>query len=98
MSAAEGLEQRLRSILDAARGTVTRLASRLRWRWAWRSRSCPAELHYGVARSETVQGPEPVTISDQGDAAASEASWAGCEPPVELPAYGCPTFPPAEGD
>jgi bla regulator protein blaR1 len=95
MSAAEGLEQRLRSILVPLRGPsragpVTALSVGL---------ACavlPCGVHYGVARSE-IQEPAPVAISEQEDATASEGRWDGCEPPLEPPAFGCPTFEAAEG-
>jgi len=86
MSVAEGLEPRLRAILEAREGT------RRTWPAAALAMglACailPCGMHYDFARRPTAT---PAAISDNGEAAAGAVRWTGCDPPVEL--FGCPSF------
>jgi beta-lactamase regulating signal transducer with metallopeptidase domain len=90
MSVADGLERRLRAILDVKRPT------RRTWPVAALAMGLalvvlPCELNCNLAGDEFARQPTAAANRDTCEPAAKDLKWTGCEPPVSLSAYGCPS-------
>jgi beta-lactamase regulating signal transducer with metallopeptidase domain len=99
MSAADGLERRLRSILDAREATRPSRAAAVVMGLA--IVMLPCGVHYELGgRDAANQASGGKNVAEVPAAMTSDeceppvaARWAGCEPPVELTPMGCPSYP-----